>query len=733
MAAKAGGAEIVVKFKRVGDDVVRKAIESVSKASQKAARDARTTQRQAERDAVTSAKREAQARTREAEKSAKAIERRNQMMRRSMVRETQRAHREEVQSAKNAARLEEKAAQDLAKRQTALRRSFVRETQRAYKDAERAARAAEMAQRRTTQQFRRGLATGAVGISTVAASALGASQRAQGVLGIRSQDDVLTSAINSRGNFIRTAMGAGLSTEQRGRLSTEAIAIGSRTGLGPEAVMNMIGTSQELFSGLAAARESGTLPEFMASMENMAKFSVATGANATDVVTLRGEAMRQLSLSAEEADQALALFAQGAQDGSLNVADFASSFSEIMSPFALLRGNQGTGLGAVREFQALGQALKAGGQSAEGARTLQSNMFAAFQNDETRARMARAGVDIMESDGQGGQRLRNTASIIAQMAQDSDFQGINLGSIVHDRQARDALQILMAQEQAAMRGQAGSMTLGARQEVSTVAAGTDLIDRTFAEIQNDPSGRAARMRAERESSIFSQQDRLTEAMLDVAGPLTGLQNEFPLLTAALEELTPVIQGLVAFAFARAVLPGSFMSTAAPVTGASAMANIAAGAGTGTAAATGGSLAAANAALSGFLIGAGQLLVAGIAGAVAGLHISDMISDAITGQNAAQERENMSQADKGYWGMATEAWSQRWGSAAESRDAQNSPENVAMRVQEAAARREKAARDQQNTAAIVQALARVEGAVKANKPGFPSGGSPGDTRANGQRQ
>ena len=79
-----------------------------------------------------------------------------------------------------------------------MRRSIVRETRRAYQEQERDARSAAMAERRGNQRLQRGLAVGGVAIGAAGAAAAQLVTGAQGVIGIRSQEQITSDAIGLR-------------------------------------------------------------------------------------------------------------------------------------------------------------------------------------------------------------------------------------------------------------------------------------------------------------------------------------------------------------------------------------------------------------------------------------------------------------------------------------------------------------------------------------------------------
>jgi hypothetical protein len=483
MAEDRNGLSIPIRV--TGRKDVQRVMRGVVSDAEKAARDAAKAQQKAERDAQRVVQRAEVAKRREREKSAREAAKQAQKGANEQKRIEGKAGAERL-------RLERRIQQQIAKSITELSRHRIRE-------AEKSARAEARLAQQTAREVRRAEAQAAsrrigtrramIGGAATAGGALvgggmaavNVARQAQGTLGIRSQEEILGSMMSAEVDFIRTAVQAGLTEAQGEAIRERATEIGVSTGMGPEQVFAAIGQNQELFSGLANAAQQGpeAIDAFMAGIESMGNVAMATGAEMSDVVTAAGEFQRQLSLTGDETNDALAIIAQGARDGSLNMADFAGAFPGIISQLANLRGSQGRGLGALREFQAIAQGLKAGGvTSAENARTLQENLLNAFSNSVTRRRIERAGVSVMEEEtdaegnvirdsrGRARMRMRNTSDIIADMARDEDFQGTGLASIMHDAQARNAATILMGQEQRAGRGESGALTLAQRQAAS---------------------------------------------------------------------------------------------------------------------------------------------------------------------------------------------------------------------------------------------------------------------------
>lgn len=395
---------------------------------------------------------------------------------------------------------------------------------------------------------RRRRIAGAVGGALVgaAAGALSVSQRAQGALGIRSQEEIIAESINSRQDFIRTSVQGGMSQQQQDDALRQAVEVSRSSGIGTGEILAGINTSQELFANL---------DRLLPNLGFLADVTRATGGEFQTVVAASGELERQFGLQGDELQEAIAILARGAEEGSLSLRDFAESQAEGFSGFTQARGI--SGVQGVRELSAVAQALRAGGLGANQVRTRQQALISSLSDSNVQQRLRRAGVNVLNDDG----AVRNIGDIVNEVrnarrlqGRDGNLSSTKLRTAFGNQEAMQALAVLASQESAAAAGQEGALSLSDRQNVSA-DAGRATIAATLERLNADASGRAVSMRANREASVFADSERLINAFADVAGPLTELQDEFPVLTQAVQALTTVMGGAGAGGLGGGLLAG----------------------------------------------------------------------------------------------------------------------------------------------------------------------------------
>lgn len=491
--------DLMIRIKAAGEKSVRRAMQGITRESEKSARKARRTTRdrvrqehEAARDIIRTAKR--------------AEERKRKEMERTM--------RDTRMNARERKRLEEKTERDI-----------LRIRQRAARQAQRSVNHARGAEARNRRRRRAGAVAGAaVG---AAAGAFAESRRAQGVLGIESQDAIISRTINARQDFIRTARQAGFSQERQDEVFGEASRVSRSTGIGTQDILSGINLAQEQFANL---------DRLVPNLQFLAEVARSTGGEFSTIVQASGELERQFGLQGDELQEAIALISQGAEVGSLSLRDFAESQASGFSGFTTARGI--SGLEGVREFQAIAQGLRAGGLSSDEVRTRQTALTSTLSDSNVQARLGRAGVNVLDESG----NLRGFDEIISGIAGSENLQtSSQLRSALGSQEAMQAVNILAAQQRAAESGQEGALSLSDRMNVSA-DAGREGLQETLRRLNADVSGEAVRMRAEREASIFENSERLIDAFTNIAGPLSSLENEFPLLTQAVTGLTTVLGG-----------------------------------------------------------------------------------------------------------------------------------------------------------------------------------------------
>lgn len=509
------------------------------------------------RRAEQTAKRESFARAREILQDFKAAEKQKREELAKTLRETQMSER--------------RRAQIIARTE----REIARGHGAARAGARDALSGGEMSRGRQRRRQMLGAAGGA--LLGAAGGAFSAAQRAQGTLGIRSQEELIAAAIDQRQAFIRTSVQAGMSQERQDEVLSRVTSTARGTGVSTAELMEGLNLTQELFSNLDSVVEN---------LDSLAKTSRATGTDFSSLVAFSGEVQRQFGLSAAETEEAIAIVARGAEEGSMAFGDFADVMAAGFAGFKVARGT--TGLEALREQQAIAQSLRAGGLAPSVVQSRQSALLNSLSDGNVQARLGEAGVNVLNDAG----NVREIADIINQVRNSRALQGRDgqlsstaLRGAFGDMEAGQAVAVLAQGEANAAAGRGPSLTDRAS---ASADAGRATIDETMRRLNADASGRAVNLRAGREASVMENSEQLIDAFAQVAGPLTELQDEFPMLTQAVQALTSVLGGAGAGGVGGGLLSGIGAG------GSAAAGTAAAGAygGVGTLAAAGGAAALA---------------------------------------------------------------------------------------------------------------------------------------------
>lgn len=586
--------EIKVRVRADGASV-KKALAGITRDITAAEKDRAKQAQKAERDVTAASKKSAAERTKAHQRHVSSFKRAEQSKRadaiarsREILEDFRRAERRKREELKKTLR----ETQMSERQRAALISRTERQIARDRRAAAGAAGDARSGGARAAARSRRRQAMGVMGgaLAGGAMGALNVAQRAQGALGIRSQEELVAAAIEQRQNFIRTARQGGMDTREQDRVLGEVTRVSRASGIGAGDILEGINISQELFANL---------DRLVPNLEFMAQVARATGGEFSTIVAAGGELERQFGLSGDELQEAIALISQGAEIGSLSLRDFAESQAQGFAGFRTARGIGG--LQAVREFQAVAQGLRAGGLNADEVRTRQAAFTSSLSDQQVQRRLRRAGVNVLGEDG----NLRNFGEIINEISGNRNLRSsTQLRRAFGSQEAAQVVSILGGQERAAASGQEGALSIAQREAVDA-AAGRQGIAETNARLNADASGRAVQLRANREASVLDNSESLIDAFAGVAEPLTNLQDEMPLLTQAVSALTTVLGGAGVGGAGGGIL-SSLMGGAAGGAGAAAAGGGAAG--VGTLAAAGGAAAVGTAVAIPAALAAGGMAV-----------------------------------------------------------------------------------------------------------------------------
>lgn len=554
--------ELQIRIKAKLDSGVKRALAGVTADVKKA--DAET---------VASAKTTQKARTKAVEQYVSSVRRAEQTAKREAFargreilqdfRANEKKKREELAKTLRETQMSERRRAQLVNR---TEREISQQRGRARAEARDALSGGEISGRGRRRWQMAGAAGGALLGAT--GGALNASQRAQGALGIRSQEELIAAAIDQRQSFITQASQVqGMTPARMAEIMAEVTRVSRQTGVG----------SGELLAGLNSSQESfSNMDTVVANLESMATMARATQTEFSSVAGAAGEIGRQFGLSTEEIDEGLAIIARGAQEGSLSFSDFAESQSQAFSGFQTARGT--SGLEALREFQAVAQSLRAGGLAPTEVRSRQGAFLNTLSDRKTQQRLRRAGVNVTDDSG----NIREVSDIINQVRgsrrlqnREGGLSATALRAAFGDQEAGQAVAILAQGENAAATGTGPSLRDRA---AASADEGRAVVASTFAALNADASGRAVNMRAGREASVMENSEQLINAFAQVAGPLTELQDEFPVLTQAVTALTSVIGGAGVGGLGGGLLTGIGGGGAAGAVGAGGVGSVAAAGG-----------------------------------------------------------------------------------------------------------------------------------------------------------
>ena len=549
---------------------------------------------------------------REVQRTARGITREAKKAQQEQKREEQRAVREEQQRQKQKARRQaiiereivrmvREAEREKRREQTRTVREAIRNARTRAREEARAAREAARAQQRAAREAERGrrggfgaLATvGAVGVG-LGASGLGAARRAQGVLGIPTQDEALRSFHGFQQNLIRTGSEAGLAPADIQKLQQEILQTSRATNFDPNELLAGLGTAQARFD---------KLDDFRSNLAGIARVAKASGAGLDEVIGAAGEAQRAFGLTSQELEEFLNVAFVGARRGSIEFSSIASDFSNVFGTAAAALGQRG--IGGARETLALSQVLGTSGQAPAEVATMTERTLETLLDRDVQKRFRSAGIEVADSEG----RLRPLQEIARQLAGNRALNDPRkLQELVGGRiEARRGIRVLR------QRAIDNPELFGSLQGISATE-GAGQVDQTVAQLIGSVSGQAESKAIDRLISVFEDGGRLTDAAMAVAEPLNQLEREFPLLTAAVQELQPAIYSLMGVMVASKLFGGGAGGAARGLLarGAGAAAAAGAGAGGGTGAAIGGASLASGAAVVG-----GAAAIAGV-----GYHILD---------------------------------------------------------------------------------------------------------------
>lgn len=169
-------------------------------------------------------------------------------------------------------------------------------------------------------------------------------------------------------------------------------AVAAATNVAPGALIQGLGTFQELFSDY----EGG-----VASLEALATAATAAGIPFDDLVRLTGEVKSQLHTTGAQGAEVMGLIAQQGVEGRITQGAWARDFVPGLGAYKLLAGS-GRGLEGVREYGAIANTVATGGATSSESATQVDRLMTQLNRPEILAKLRRlGGVDVNRMRRQG--------------------------------------------------------------------------------------------------------------------------------------------------------------------------------------------------------------------------------------------------------------------------------------------------------------------------------------------
>lgn len=213
--------------------------------------------------------------------------------------------------------------------------------------------------------------------------------RSAGIVGIQGEEEVLQAFASIDTELGIIAGDAGLTRQERDALTARVFEAAAANATTPEEIVAGLGLAQGNFDQLNA---------FLAQMDPILRHSVATGTSFGADINVLGISQRQLGLSQDDFDEALAIQSAQASRGSIEGRDVAQDFGAALSVFGTNTGRRG--LDAFREanalFQTMGSQLT--GLSSSEISTISERFLAGATDSDRVARLQEYGVNLVDQE-----------------------------------------------------------------------------------------------------------------------------------------------------------------------------------------------------------------------------------------------------------------------------------------------------------------------------------------------
>ena len=364
-----------------------------------------------------------------------------------------------------------------------------------------------------------GLAVGA------GAGVRSAYRRGSGFLGLPTQQGAFQEATQYRIKYRQFANAAGMMPLERDAFMKRIRGKSEETGA----------TEGDILSGAArvqAAMGSEGLQAYETQLDNLININQSLGAPMDDLAGVLVELNRQFGLSAEQFPEAIGFMVEAANEGSIEVTDFAgnmrssmgvwaASFGEGMDSWKQLVSTAET-VGTTYDPAVVATAMERGAETLGLARNTPSEV----------RKWKRMGLDVNLPPVQLGQQMREKGITAPQLKE-----------LVPDLRSRRMLMTLMAQ--------GGGQYLGLQGQV-----GLDRAKRQAADFRTSPEGEIVAARSTILRNVNEQFKEVGEAAMDVAGKFEILASKNVLLAQKLGVAIDIITPMLMAAGGYTILKGS---------------------------------------------------------------------------------------------------------------------------------------------------------------------------------
>jgi hypothetical protein len=479
----------------------------------------------------------------QAQKAAEAAARAQQKAAKETARAQQKASQEAARAADKAQRDIERAAEKESRRWQELARKSLAERIRAEQAATRAAEqeaakrasiatqtaAAEVKARRDALR-RFGGAVGAV-TGGVIAGATVAGNTGRAISGVKDLRERIASAGEYQERMTIVSSQAGLSKDERTGVEAKIREASLATGKDYGELLAVLETGQAEFNNLRG---------FADNLKEIAVISKASGADTAEFAKAMGTLQQVFGLNADQAREAAYLMKAAADQGSIEVKDFSSSFAPKAGTFA--SSTQLKGIEGVRQFLGAAQGVGTGKFGPEGSATRMEQAVGALSRTEVLDELKK--IKITNVVGAGG-RI-DVASVIDQLASNKEFMG-SAGvrqKVFSDQQARQGIEALLAARAAVQRGDKGAVDLRTISGVSA-AEGKATVDKTFAELSQSSGFKMQQLAAQAQLNAIDNLDQFSKDALLAADASVKLEQSFGRLAPWVDSIAAAGAGTVA--------------------------------------------------------------------------------------------------------------------------------------------------------------------------------------------